>query len=45
MTEIYKKVSNRKKKGMEILTTGGGEMTSPENIEYLYALVWSWGTE
>ena len=45
MMKTYKKVSDRKKKDMEILTTGGGDMTSPENMEELYALVWSWGTE
>ena len=36
---------NRRRKEKAILTTEGGETTSPENIEALYASIVLWGME
>ena len=35
----------RKSKNMALFSTGGGDITCPENMEGLYASVWSWGME
>ena len=36
---------DRKRKKMALFSTGGGDITCPENMEGLYASVWSWGME
>ena len=36
---------DRKRKYMAIFSTGGGDVTCPENMEGLYASVWSLGME
>ena len=35
----------RRKEGGVASPTGGGEAKKPENMEDLYAYVWSWGTK
>ena len=35
--------NERRRKEKVVLPTGGREATNPENMEYFYAFVWSWG--
>ena len=37
--------NNRRRKEKVVFLTSGGEATKPENMEALYASVWSWFTE
>ena len=45
MVDIDRGKKERTRKDTAVFPSRGGEVTSPENIEALYASEWSWGIE